>query len=201
MTTLRKLVLSTAVLAILLPAGVRAQTSDNAFIFTIYGGLFFPANLHFEEQYNSKSDLIWGVGICLPVADELFLTFDQGFFKSEAVVDPNLDVGRKIEERFSHLGILFKQTVVQRLSIRLSGGPNYVTVKQTITTPSAPDQTIEAEKKIGFFVGPGIEELFPDGRASLFADVLYDYRRSHVKSIEGDYGGLRVVVGFHLFLF
>ncbi len=201
MTNLFKLLVVAAILALTLPASLRAQSNPQEFVFTIYGGLFFPSNLHFEDQYNSKSDIIWGVGICLPVADELFLTFDQGFFKSQAIVDPDLEVGRKIEERFSHVGILFKQTVVQRLSIRLSGGPNYVTVKQTITSPSAPDQTVEAEKKIGFFAGPGIEELFPDGRASLFADVLYDYRRSHMKSIEGDYGGFRVVVGFHLYLF
>ncbi len=201
MTNLRRTLLVFAAAIVLGSPALHAQEDQSAFIFTIYGGLFFPANIHFSDQYNSRSDLIYGGGICLPIDEELFVFFDQGFFKSEATVDPNLDIGRHIEERFSHIGILFKQKVVQRLSIRLSGGPNYVTVKQTITNPAAPDQTVEAEKKIGWFAGPGLEELFPDGRASLFADVLYDYRRSHMKSIEGDYGGLRVVVGFHLFLF
>ncbi len=194
-------VLVRIVLPLLLTASTAAAQSDQMFIFTIYGGLFFPANRHFAQTYNVASDAIWGGGISLPVSEGLFLTLDQSFFNAHATTDPSTGAGIQLNERFTHFGLLLKQPIVQRLFFRLEGGPNYVTVKQTVTLPNTPDQTLEAEKKAGWFLGTGIEQLMPDGRASIFLDVIYDYRRSHAGVLEGDFGGVRAVVGAHLMLF
>ncbi len=178
-----------------------AQDGQQPFVFTLYGGLYFPANIHFADQYKSHSDLIWGGGVSLPVENLLYLTLDDAFFRTKAFVDPGQDSSASLYENFIHFGILLKQPVSRSIFFRLMGGANYLAVKQTFSSPHAPDQSFEAEKKVGFFLGAGVEEMLPDGTASLFSDVVYDYRRSHEKTMEGDWGGVRIVLGVHLFLF
>lgn len=178
-----------------------AQTTQMPFVFTLYGGLFFPSNIHFADMYQSHSDLVWGGGVALPVEKSLYITADEAFFRTKAFVDPGQDSSASLAENFIHFGLLMKQPVSGGVFLRLMGGLNYVSVKQTFSSPNAPDQSIEAEKKVGFFIGSGVEEMLPDASASLFGDVVYDYRRSHEKELEGDWGGVRVVLGVHLFLF
>ncbi len=187
-------------LLVFMLAGV-AHSQQMPFVFTLYGGLYFPANLHFTQDYNSHSDLIWGGGVALPITDQLYFTIDESFFNATAFIDPALDSSRSLSEKFTHVGILMKQPLSQATLLRLLGGVNYVPVKESFTSPHSLEQSFEAEKKIGFFLGTGLEEMFPDGRASLFADIVYDYRHSHLKEMEGDWGGVRGIVGVHLFLF
>lgn len=186
---------------ILISHNLYGQDSQQPFIFTLYGGLYFPANIHFAEQYQSHSDLIWGGGVALPVENLLYVTIDDAFFNTKAFVNPGQDSSASLSENFVHFGVLLKQPLSRSIFFRLMGGANYLTVKQSFTSPHAPEQSIEAEKKVGFYVGTGVEEMVPDGSASLFGDVVYDYRRSHEKTMEGDWGGVRIVLGVHLFLF
>jgi len=200
---MKTLFLVMVALSLVIAPQTLAQSEDAQppFIFTIYGGLFFPSNVHFKDVYNSNSELVYGFGVTLPIGGTLFLAGDLGLFKAEASLDPSRDSSIQLEERFFHLGVISKQPVTYRLFIRLSGGLNYVPVKQRITSPQSLEVSAEAEKKFGYFGGIGLEEMFEDGRASIFGDVLYDYRRSHVKELEGDFGGVRLVIGMHLFLF
>ncbi|MBI1803777.1 MAG: hypothetical protein HY033_02930 [Ignavibacteriae bacterium] len=199
-----KILYSILAAVLLMPApAIRAQDEGEQppFIFTVYGGLFFPSNVHFKDVYNSQSELLYGFGATLPLGGTMFLAGDLALFKAEAFVDPSQDSSIELQERFYHLGIISKQPVEKRLFLRLTGGLNYVTIKQRMTSPQSPERSTEAEKKIGYFGGIGIEQMFEDGKASLFGDVIYDYRRSHQKELEGDFGGVRLVVGMHLFLF
>ena len=177
------------------------QTTQMPFVFTLYGGLFFPSNIHFEDMYQSHSDLIWGGGVALPVEGSLYITADEAFFRTKAFVDPGLDSSASLAENFIHVGLLMKQPLSGGIFMRLMGGVNYVSVKQTFSSPNAPDISQEAENKVGFFFGSGVEEMLSDQTASIFGDVVYDYRRSHEKELEGDWGGVRIVLGVHLFLF
>jgi hypothetical protein len=186
-------------LAVVLPQAAHSQ--EMPFVFTLYGGLYFPANQQFSGQYRSRSDLLWGGGIALPMEGLLYATFDESFFSATAFLDPSIDSSISLSEKFLHAGILMKQPLSGAVLFRIMGGMNYVTVKQSYTSPRSPEKSLEAEKKIGFYLGAGLEEMFPDGRASLFGDFVYDYRRSHLKQMEGDWGGVRAVVGVHLFLF
>ena len=171
------------------------------FIVTVYGGLFFPANFHYNEVYQSNSDLIYGFGIGLPVNRYLIVTGDMSFFKSEALIAQVTDSVTKLEQKFIHVGLLSKQPVTESLSLRLSGGLNYISITQSTIGPQSSEQSTEAEKKLGYFAGLGIEHLFEGGRTALFADVVYDYRRIHDINFNGDYGGTRCVVGVNFILF
>jgi hypothetical protein len=175
--------------------------AQQPFIITLYGGLFFPSNIHHREVYQSNSDLIYGFGIGLPIDRMLVVTGDMSFFKTETMLGQVADSVSKFEERFIHTGLLHKRAFTSTLSLRLSGGFNYITVKQTTTGPQSPEQSVESEKKLGYFGGIGLEHLFEDGRASLFIDALYDYRHLSEGGFNGDYGGVRFVVGVHLYLF
>ena len=180
----------------------RSQDSDQSpFIFTSYGGLFFPSNVEFEKIYQSHSDLIWGVGVALPTEALTFVTADVAFFRSEGYYDRLNDSAATLEQRFIHVGVLHKETIGRRFFIRLSGGFNHVNVKQKTSGPRSAEQTIEPDKKIGYFGGIGVERLLEEGRVSFFGDVVYDYCRLHAKELSGDFGGIRLVVGVHFFLF
>ena len=179
----------------------RSQGSQPPFVFTLYAGLFFPSQTHFEQIYGSRSDAIWGFGAALPIEPLLFLTGDLAYFRSEGYFDRTIDSAAKLEQRFYHVGILTNQTISRLLYIRLSGGFSYVTIKQTTSSPLITEQSVEADRKIGYFGGIGIERLLQEERLSFFADVLYDYRRSHSKELFGDFGGVRIIMGVHIFMF
>jgi hypothetical protein len=180
-----------------------AQTAQPPFIFSLYGGLFFPSNLHFKEIYQSTSERIWGVGVCLPVAGSLFLTGDIAYFRAEGFIGSPTDSGSVLEQKFIHAGIISKQPLGAGFLMRLSGGLNYVTVKETRTgSASVGAHSIEADRSIGYYGGIGMESfLDQSGKISLFGDVIYDYRRSHQEDLYGDFGGVRTVLGVHLYLF
>ncbi len=171
------------------------------FIFTAYGGLFFPSNEQFHDTYKSNSEAIWGVGVCLPIEPLLFITGDMAFFRPEASINAQGDSTVSLEENFIHWGLLAKHPVGQRFFVRFAGGMSYVTIRQKYSSPRSPEQTLQADKKIGYYGGIGMEKMVESGRASIFADIMYDYRRSHQKELEGDFGGVRLVVGLHVFLF
>lgn len=175
---------------------------DQPFIFTIYGGLFFPSNSQFKQISQSSSDIIWGGGICLPLKPGLFSTADISYFRAKALADASIDSSIVLNESFIHVGILNKQPLAAKFSIRLAGGLSYSTVKLKLSSSRSSERTIDAEKRLGYYWGIGIEQpLDVEYRTAMFADVLYDYRRSEKKEIYGDFGGLRVVLGIHLFLF
>ena len=119
----------------------------------------------------------------------------------QALLGQAVDSLTRLEEKFIHVGVLSKQPVTERLSIRLSGGLNYISITQSVTGPQSGEQSVDAEKKIGYFGGIGVEHLFDGGRTSLFGDVVYDYRRIHDVNFNGDYGGLRCVIGVNFILF
>ena len=170
------------------------------FILTVTGGLFFPSYLEFEKIYQSHSDAIWGIGVCLPVDDGLYLTGDYSFFHSDGFFDRSIDSAARLEENFIHAGLLKKYFLGQRIFLRMSGGLNYVTIRQKTSSPRSSEQVVDAGKKIGYFCGIGLEQSVHDGKLSLFVDALYDYRRSAQKELTGDFGGIRLVLGVHIFL-
>jgi hypothetical protein len=175
---------------------------SQAFMFTLYGGLFLPSNVDFSSNYKSNSDLIWGAGIGLPMASTLFATSDLSYFNVKGIVDPSTDSTLKLEERFIHIGVLNKQPLTGNFLIRLSGGISYTTIKQKYSSSRSSEITIEAEKKIGYYGGIGIEQpLDSQGHLSVFADAVYDYRRSEKKELYGDFGGVRIVLGVHMIAF
>ncbi|MBI1806378.1 MAG: hypothetical protein HYR76_04930 [Ignavibacteria bacterium] len=175
--------------------------TQTPFEFTVYGGLFFPSNVHFKDIYQSTNDLLWGFGVAVPLEGLLHIAGDVAYFKSEAFLDPANDSVATLEERFLHLGVINKSPLGRDLYLRLSGGFNYISIKQKTSSLLVPEQSIEGDNKIGYFGGVGIEELLEGGHTALFADILYDYRRSRQKELAGDFGGLRVVLGLHVILF
>jgi hypothetical protein len=185
---------------IFLSSGLWAQ--DNPpFIFTLSGGLFFPSKADFPQVYQSHSDLLWAVGVNLPVGSGLFAAGDYAFFKSRGYFNVGLDSTARYEQRIIHAGVLNKQPLSQKIFIRLTAGFNYVRVKQTSVSPRSSELIIETDPTIAYFGGIGIEQLLEDPHVSLFADAIYDYSRSHKKEFSGDFGGIRLVIGINLILF
>jgi len=179
-----------------------AFTQNQAFVLTAYGGLFFPSYNYFRSTYKSASDIIWGTGICLPFKSSLYAAGDISFFKTKAVVESQTDSSTELFERFIHIGIINKQILSGNVFIRLSCGLSYASIKQTTSSFRTPEQSKEADKKLGYYAGIGLEQpLDEEGHLFIFGDVLYDYRRSQQKELYGDFGGVRVILGLHLFMF
>src|SRR5260221_12581674 len=124
-------------------SSLRAQ-GQQPFVLTVYGGLFFPGNAHFRDTFQSSSDLLYGFGVGLPIEKSLLITGDMSFFKSEALLAQLPDSVGKFQERFIHVGLLSKQPFAPALFLRLSGGLNYVTVKQTSSGPQSQEQSLES---------------------------------------------------------
>ena len=171
------------------------------FILTTYGGLFFPGKSDFKDTYKASSDLMYGFGICLPLQSSLFLIGEYGVFQSQAFLSTPNDSSLALDERFWHAGLMAKQPLTRSIFLRFSGGLNLVSVKQTTSSANVSEQSIEATKKIGYFGGAGLEYFQPDTHVSFFGDMVYDYRRVRDKELFGDFGGVRIVVGIHLYMY
>jgi hypothetical protein len=143
------------------------------FVFTLYGGLFFPSNVNFKTTYQSSSDLIWGGGVCLPMRSYLFTIVDMAYFKTETIIASANDSSMNLTEQFLHVGILNKRQIAGDLFVRLSAGVSYTSVKQSTASLTSPSKSISAAKRLGYFGGVGIEQqLDAQGHVSLFTDVL-----------------------------
>jgi hypothetical protein len=188
------------IVALCLSGALQAQ-DQQPFVFSFTGGLFFPSHESFSDVYHVNSDIIWSAGVNLPATSTLFVTADIGYFSTEGFPQINADTSAKLEERFIHAGLLTKQQLSGLLFARLMAGFNYVRVRQTVSGSHSAPATIEAENKIGYYGGAGLEEFIPETHFSVFGDVIYDYRRSHQREVYGDYGGLRLVLGVNVILF
>lgn len=189
------------VLLLALPAALRAQDQGTPpFILNISGGLFFPSNTDYRSTFRSNSDLIWSIGGSYPLEQSWYLTGDVAFFSSEAFFSPAMDTSQRLSERLIHFGALRKAYLGGRLFLRIMGGFNLVAVKQEASGPNSPGTSAEAERKIGYFAGLGIEELLPEGHVALCGNVIYDYRRVQQSDLMGDYGGFRLVLGLEFIL-
>ena len=175
--------------------------AQQPFIISVQGGLFFPAQAQYKDVYQVSSDLVYGFGIGLPISSTLIATGDMSWFKSEAILGSVTDSTTKLQEKFIHVGLLNKQPINGAIFLRLSGGLNYVTIKQAISGPQSPENGKESDKKLGYYAGIGVENLFEGGRVAMFADAVYDYSRWHDTDFNGDFGGVRAVLGFNFILF
>jgi len=186
----------------LLMSACTAHAQNQQFVFTLYGGLFFPSNMNFKSTYQSSSDLMWGAGLCLPMRSYLYTTVDYAYFHTQSLLPSTNDSTMELDEQFLHVGILDKQRISGNIYFRLSGGLSYTKVKQSSSSPDSPKQTKNADKRLGYFGGIGLEQqLDEQGHIALFGDLMYDYRRSRQKDLCGDFGGVRLILGVHLFLF
>jgi len=180
------------------PAAAQRQPP---FILTGYGGLFYPANAGFRETFKSSSDLLYGFGVALPIAPTLFFISDYAFFNAEAFVSSPNDSAIALSEKFIHVGLMNKQPLSTNLSLRFSAGISRVSITQRTSSAQTPEQSVDADAKIGYFAGVGVEQMTAEPHLAFFADLLYDYRRSRQKELPGDFGGVRVVVGAHIIMF
>ena len=189
------------VVVVMMTSALMQAQSTPPFTFTGYGGLFFPSNVHYRETFESTSDIIWGIGGSYPVLPMLHLSSDLGFFKAEAFHNSTLDSVTTLEEKFIHVGLINKEYLGQGLFLRLIGGVSFTSIKYEELGPSVPAQSVEADRKIGYYGGIGIEELVEGAHFSFFADVVYDYRRVQQRDLAGDFGGLRLVLGVNMIMF
>lgn len=181
------------------PAAAQFTESRLPFYYSVHGGLFFPARENFRVTYKASSDILWGFGISFPITDEfLYLTTDISWFQSESFVDASLDSTAKLQERFIHLGLLEKVFFSKRDAVRIQGGLNYATVKETFAGPVAGERSEQLPNKIGYYGGAGLEHIPGGGGFSFYADLIYEYRRSQERSMPGDFGGLRLELGVNV---
>lgn len=165
-------------------------------------GLFFPAHPDFAQTFHATSERVWGFGVGLPLgADFFYVIGDIAWFRAEGYLNPATDSMVTLEQRFIHLGVLNKQFFSPKLAIRLQAGFNYNSVDRRVNSPQGPEFLTELPKKIGYFGGMGIEQYLSSGRASVHADLIYDYRRSLIKELLGDFGGVRAELGLSFYLF
>ncbi|HUL44821.1 MAG TPA: hypothetical protein VLY03_10730 [Bacteroidota bacterium] len=195
-----RILIWSSLICLLIPAVVTAQ-QQQPFVLTAYGGLFFPSNVDYKDNFKSTSDAIYGFGVGIPVAQQLYLIVDYSLFHVTASPDLPNDSSLVLDEHFWHVGLLVKQPLSPLLLLRFSAGTNIVTVQQTTSSASVASVTTEAPRKIGFFGGPGVEYRTSDPHLSFFGDIIYDYRHVTEKEMFGDFGGVRVVVGMHVTLF
>jgi len=88
---------------LIVPAAVAQQ---QPFVLTAYGGLFFPSNVDYKDNFKSSSDAIYGFGVAIPVAQQVYLIGDYSIFHSVAAPGLPNDSTLVLDEHFWHAGVL-----------------------------------------------------------------------------------------------
>ncbi|HSG27906.1 MAG TPA: hypothetical protein VLA34_05450 [Candidatus Krumholzibacterium sp.] len=197
-----KYLLAAFALTLTLNAASTAQNPSIPPFYQVHGGLFYPSVGDFRTTYGAPSDFVWGMGMGLPVsADFLYLIGDLSWFRAKALTPGTPDVRSELSYNFFHLGLLNKYYIAPTLSVRFQGGLNYNSVERKTVPEGGEEVTAALPRKIGYYGGIGLENLLMGGRISVFADFLYDYRRSIEKEIYGDFGGYRLMMGLTTYWF
>ncbi len=193
-----KSILLTALLICLCVSVVPAQT-QNPFIFSAFGGLFFPSAPGFQGTYQTRTDVIWGGGISTPIGGAFYIMSDIGFFKAETFPG-SIDTSVTLRERFIHVGVLMKYHLTQTFFLRTSAGISYSTVMQKNSGSTTPETELNADNSLGYFGGLGLEQML-DPHWTIHTEIVYDYRRSRAAELPGDFGGTRLVAGVNMIVF
>jgi hypothetical protein len=197
-----KTVLVITALLALLPSASPAQNPPIPPFYQVYGGLFYPSLEDFGGTFNSPSDFVWGMGMGLPVSpDFLYLVVDLSWFRAKALTPGTPDVNSELSQKFIHAGLLNKYYLSTTLAFRFQGGVNYNSIERKVTPAGGTEARTGLPRKIGFYGGIGVENMLAGGKMSLFADAVYDYRRSVEREMYGDFGGVRLVVGMAAYWF
>lgn len=197
-----KKILFALALMVSLHTASHAQNPSIPPFYQTSGGLFYPALSGFRSTYISSSDFIWGMGMGLPVsADYFYFIAELSWFRTSAVVPGTPDATSELAYNFVHLGLLNKYYVSSSVAFRFQGGLNYNSVERKTTPDGGAEVKQALPRKIGYYGGAGLENMLMGGRMSVFADFLYDYRRSTDREIYGDFGGYRVVMGLTVYWF
>lgn len=194
-----RLVILVSAALLFLPGLGRAQATP-PFIMSVSGGLFYPSYAEYRPTFQSSSDLIWSIGGSYPLEQSWFLTGDVAFFSSEAFFSPAMDTSIRLTERMIHFGAMRKAYLGGALFLRIMGGFNLVSVKHETSGPNAQGTSVEADRKVGYFAGVGVEELLPGQNIALCGNIIYDYRRVQQPDLAGDFGGVRLVLGLEFIL-
>lgn len=196
------LLLALVALPLLVPAPASAQDPPIPPYYQLYGGLFYPGREGFRQEFGSPSDFVWGMGMGLPVSpDFLYLIADLSWFRAKALVPGSPDVNAELSQKFWHVGLLNKYFIGRTVAFRFQGGVNFNSAEYRATPAGGAGTTTELKRKPGFFGGAGIENQIGGGRMAIFVDAVYDYRRSTEPSMNGDFGGIRIVAGLAAFWF
>lgn len=170
--------------------------------YSVHGGLFYPSHREFRSTFNSASDFIWGMSMGLPVSpDFLYIIGDISWFKSRGIVPDDPGTEAEVSYQFLHAGLLSKQFLSPMVAVRMQAGTNYNSVEWIIRPEGGEEIRNELSRKLGFFGGAGLETFMAQGKMSVFADFIYDYRRSSDRSFYGDFGGFRIVMGMSAYWF
>ncbi|HLB00208.1 MAG TPA: hypothetical protein VJO14_02385 [Bacteroidota bacterium] len=187
---------------LMLCGGAAAQNPSIPPFYQVYGGLFYPAEENHRATYGSPSDFVWGMGMGLPVsADFFYIISDISWFRTRVVTPSVPDTTTELSQNFIHLGLMNKYFMAKSLTFRFQGGLNYNAIGRKITPAGGTEIKNELPRKFGFFGGVGLENIMAGGKMAVFADLVYDYRRSAEKDLYGDFGGLRIVGGVTLYWF
>ena len=197
--------LAALALLLVLPLAGSAQSKGDPPIPPFYhthAGLYYPAMANFRDAFGVSSDFVWGTGFGMPISpDFLYIVLDFSWFQANAY-QPGPPAGEhEMSVAFWHLGLLDKVFITQTVALRFQGGANYNSAEVKFTPVGGPESKVELKRKFGFFGGAGVENQLFGGKMALFADFVYDYRRSTDPLIYGDFGGVRIVAGLEAFLF
>ncbi len=196
------LISSLVLLSLSIHPAARAQNPAIPPFYQVYGGLFHPSLDGYRATYGSSSDFVWGMGMGLPVsADFLFVVAELSWFKGKAFIPGTPDVNAELKQKFIHVGLMNKYFIARTIAVRFQGGLNYNSIERTATPSGGTQVKHELPRKIGYFGGVGLENMLAGGRMSVFADAVYDYRRSVEPDIFGDFGGVRIVAGLAVYWF
>lgn len=191
-----------AAIAFIFVTGAFGQDPVIPPFYQIYGGLFYPAEINHRATYGTRSDFVWGMGMGLPVsADFFYVITEYSWFKTKAVIPGAPDVSLELSQKFLHFGLMKKYFLAPALAFRFQGGFNYNFIERKVTPVGGRELKNSLGRKIGYFGGMGLENMVAGGRMAVFADLVYDYRRSVERDLYGDMGGIRITAGLSMFWF
>lgn len=180
------LVLSTVGLA-------RAQDSLEATGFLSLGvGSFSTDNSRFTDTYDSRTALVGGAGLGIPIVRRLHFYGKVTYFAKTSSDDH-----AKFRQWIVNGGLQYGLPLSGGVILDFQGGATYSSISEEVLSdePAGPSSSLQGNGILGFFGGIGAELPLSQSRFSLFAEAQYNLTRKDIASLVGTYGGFTALLG------
>jgi len=178
---------------------------SNAPYFTLFAGDLSILSEEIIEYYDSKNDLVFGVGFGVPVSNPISIDFSMSYFQKNSNYPSATDFdsfnSAVLKQIFANVGFAANLMPKRIIGLSLQTGLNYAYIDEEKTDPSG--NYIEEEEgygNLGVYVGADFELSLGKGPIAIFGDAKYTYSWKPLLRYGNTYRDLRYTAGLKIYL-
>ncbi len=159
----------------------------------------------FTEFYNSKNDLVYGIGFGIPINNSITIDASASYFQKNANYTSELESeffnSAIIKQLIFNTGVQINLMPNRIIGLSFLGGLNYAMIDEEKKDHEGKFiSEVEDWGNLGIYLGADFELGLGKVPIAIFGDAKYTYSWNPVLDYEDDYRDLKYTAGLKLYL-